>query len=340
MASAVGNIELPGPPPKDFDPLSASDDDLLKFGLPPRPDRASCTEQYDEWEQIFSQPLVLVPSTVKILDQSPTPPPVQSTLGRTEQDNRQSSHWSGAVNNDLEDGYKFKVVSASWTVSRPYPPNWAQTTSGWDSGHFRAGTWVGIDGYHTSHDVLQAGTAQRCVTSDDGEMQVVTFPWIEWYPADVVEISGFTVNPGDLVTIMVGAFDLGKYWNSSSSDPITKGFIFFCNRSACTYFSAIITAPDGTSLQGDSAEWIIECHKPQNGEPTMSYLGATFFYNCWAIAEDKKRKIMRVIKKDLSGAILIDIVQDGVMLSRAVRENNSVLGIFGEQRTSATRVGR
>jgi len=330
----LGNIELPGPPPKDFNPLSASDDDLLNYGLPPRPDKASCPEQYDEWEQLLSQPLTLVPSTLKILDQSPVPVPVQSTPGQTEKANRQSGHWSGAVNNDLEEGYKFKIVSASWTVSRPYPQNWAWTTSGWKSGNFRAGTWVGIDGYHTSHDVLQAGTAQRCVTSNGGDMKVVTFPWIEWYPAHVVEISGFEVNPGDLVTVQVGAFDL------SPSGPVTRGFVFFCNRSACTYFSAVIKAPDGISLQGDTAEWIVECHKPEDGEPTMSYLGATFFYKCWAIAENKKNKIRRVVKKDLSGAILIDIVQDGVTLSRAERENNSVLGIFGEQRTNSTKVGK
>lgn len=35
-------IQLPEPAPKDFNPLSASDDDLLKYGLPPRPDKTSC----------------------------------------------------------------------------------------------------------------------------------------------------------------------------------------------------------------------------------------------------------------------------------------------------------
>lgn len=145
---------------------------------------------------------------------------------------------------------------------------------------------------------------------------------------------------GDLVTVQVGAFDLpSRLGGLSSSGRLTRGFVFFCNRSACTYFSAIIKAPDEVSLQGDSAEWIIECPKQENGEPTMSYLGPLFFYNSWAIA-NKKNKIRRVMKKDLNGAILIDIVQNGVTLSRMERENNSVLGIFGKQRTNSTRVGQ
>ena len=339
--SSLEDIRLPSEPPSGFNHLSAKHEELLQHGLPPPPDKASFPEEYSQWEQIFSRPPVRCSSSIKpihwgtALVQGLRRP----TLGN-EEVNSESGSWSGAVNKSLPDGYSFKMVSASWTVSRPCPANSARIASGWESGDFQATTWVGLDGYNTSSDVLQAGIAHRCVTTDDGSMEAVTAPWFGWRPSPPVEISGFTVNAGDLVTAFVGAFDIGpNYWNLSSSKPVTKAFVFLCNRSLCTYFSAIVSAPSGTSLQGDSAEWVVEYPRADDGSSAMAYLGATFIYDCWAMAENKTRKIGRIMKRNLKTATLTDMLQtDGSTASQAVKENDSVLGVFGETRLDAVRV--
>jgi hypothetical protein len=197
LADILQHIELPEETPPGFDHLSAANDELLKYGLPPPPDREHFPEQYRQWEKIFSQPLGRAPSTVEAVNRSSAPPPVQLTLSQTNEDcNSQDTNWCGAINSDLPDGYKFKTVSASWTVPRPCPPSSMKTNSGWDSGTFSADIWIGI-GY--GQCILRAGMTQRCVTSGDGAMQIVTIPWISWSPWYRVEISGFFINPGDLV---------------------------------------------------------------------------------------------------------------------------------------------
>ncbi|KAN0092196.1 Glycoside hydrolase superfamily [Hyaloscypha variabilis] len=331
------NIELPGGPPSGFDHLSATHDELLKHGLPPPPEKTTCPDEFHQWEQIFAQAPVAAPVTLKPISHSHAHEPVLPAPGQSVSGHGQSGNWSGAVVNTgkPEGGFKFKMVSASWNVSRPCPPNSARTATGWNNGDFQANTWVGMDGYNMSKDVLRAGTAQRCVTTDDGAMEVVTYPWIGWYPSSPVEICGLAVSPGDLVTTIIGAFQLGPYWGSSPSRPVTKSFVFLCNRSTCTYFSAIVSASQGTSFQGDSAEWIVQCQTPS----TMPYLGSTFIYNCWAIAQNEKSSLRMPIKKDLKDARLTDIVlMDGSVLLQAVKENNSVLGIFGQPMPREARV--
>jgi hypothetical protein len=67
-----------------------------------------------------------------------------------------------------------------------------------------------------------------------------------------------TANAGDLITVFIGAFAISpNYWDSSS-EPVTQALFFFYNQSICTYFSAIMNTPSGTSHQGGSAQWVIE----------------------------------------------------------------------------------
>jgi hypothetical protein len=45
-------------PPAGFDPLTASDDELQRYGFPPRPDAKKAPEAYTQWQK-----LVVVPRT-------------------------------------------------------------------------------------------------------------------------------------------------------------------------------------------------------------------------------------------------------------------------------------
>jgi hypothetical protein len=105
-----------------------------------------------------------------------------------------------------------------------------------------------------------------------------------------------------------------------------------------------------TSLQNGSVQWIIE--RPDNSElntdQALPFLGATFFYDCYAFAakveesssgaDNLKTRRETWIRKDLGTATLLDLVQDGAVVSCAVRENDSVLGVFGEKSLGAAMV--
>jgi hypothetical protein len=43
-------------PPANFDPFSASDDELEQYGFPPRPDQLSAPEAYAHWQKLVSVP--------------------------------------------------------------------------------------------------------------------------------------------------------------------------------------------------------------------------------------------------------------------------------------------
>ncbi|KAK0703018.1 concanavalin A-like lectin/glucanase domain-containing protein [Lasiosphaeria miniovina] len=229
-----------------------------------------------------------------------------------------SRNWSGAVISATKN-YSFDRVWGSWTVSRPHPDNWAWKPQYWKSAEFAAGTWVGIDGEYEngkgSRDVLQAGVGHRCIVSTHQDTEYKIHPWWEWAPERPWTITGFQIAEGDLVSVSVFA------------ETSTTAHILFNNLSACTYTSFNVTAPGTTELKGNCAEWIVEAHHPlSRGKPSMSYLGATFFFNCGAIEK---------AVADTHGEI-----KQGDVLSTAVRaySNDVVLGVVAERRVHSHRI--
>lgn len=298
--------------------MKATNDILVKHGLPPRPDQNSEPELYAWWMRVCSRARVYIRPGFKALDKDPAPSTEEIV-----------KRWSGAVIAADKD-YQFKQVWGSWTVSRPFPDNRAWETTHWDSGRFNAATWVGIDGHKTpdgvkSHDVLQAGTAHTCITSIHQDTEYTTHPWWEWYPDHPWALTGFQVKPGDLVHVYIRA------------TTHTEAMVYFYNDSACTYTSFSVTAPKNISLVGNCAEWIVEANRPSHtSQPTTSYLGATFIFDCSALEEGKRDARIR----DLDRATFIEAVQDDEILSTGRKDlsNNKVVGIVAENRIHWTKI--
>jgi Peptidase A4 family len=95
---------------------------------------------------------------------------------------------------------------------------------------------VGIDGY-SSNTVEQTGTNSDC-SGGHGTYCA----WYEFYPAGSVQISGFTVKPGNTVTAEV------SYSSSSGQFTITI-------TDGSQHYS---TSPSVSGAARSSAEWIIE----------------------------------------------------------------------------------
>ena len=105
--------------------------------------------------------------------------------------------------------------------------------------------WVGIDGASSSSDVLQAGT-EADVSCGGGYYQPSYYAWFEWYPNYEYEITNFPVAPGESVFVVVQA--------TSATTPNA----IFVDLQSGQYTAVGFSAPAGTRLVGDSAEWIVE----------------------------------------------------------------------------------
>ena len=159
-----------------------------------------------------------------------------------------SLNWSGQVLTSGSSSFgpnAFAEVSAQWVISA------VQQAVGTCSGTDVSSTWIGIDGI-TSTDVLQAGTEGDTACSN-GVTSQNFYPWFEWYPNYAYEITNFIEFRGATVFVVVHA------------TSATNGTAMFVNLQTGAYTNVGITAPSGTSLKGNSTEWIVE--RPTIGQP-------------------------------------------------------------------------
>jgi hypothetical protein len=304
-------------------------------------------DEFVWWEKICSSAASFV---------MPAFEPLPARKVDKETGDRISRNWSGAVIFADKD-YHFKNVRASWTVSRPHPENKAWREQYWESGTFDADTWVGMDGYKErgkgSSDVLHAGISHRCIVSTHQDTEYSTHAWWEWSPGNRWMITGFQVATGDLVSVTI------QHEMSVHEIPGDHAIIYFTNFSAGTYTSFGVTAPKNIYLKGNCAEWIVEsplpfpfppwiveAHPPSAQPPSaprpcalpspMSYLGATFFFDCGAMekASGVPWQAPPYIYRNLRDATFLEIEQGGHVLSTGSKtfSNDKVLGVVAERR--------
>jgi len=251
-------LNLPGAttieaPAADFDPISASDEELAYHGFPPRPNQFTQAKAYATWfkamnaskhrivpklEQtsIFHGPV----KHAKLADASAVENnPLLSTQARN---TSYSSNWSGYV--DFSGATSYGSSSFYFLVNDFTVPVAEQAfgacTGGWDYGS----AWNGIDGWG-SGDVLQAGFEFDAYCSGSTHSTYYS-AWYEWYPYGEVRISGFPIAPGDDLFVEI--------WHTSA----TQGYAYLVNYNNNQAVEIGFTAPSGTKLVGNSAEWVVE----------------------------------------------------------------------------------
>ncbi len=262
-------------PPKDFDPDTATSAELLKYGLFwRRPGAADHAALVNAWRQVFARRWVAEDRMI---------PKLEPQIGRTHNLRKQprkmidgsylGSQWAGA---GFKSGGPWTGVIGFWnipTVSTPVEPQGTQ--GGWDSS-----SWIGLDGFFVSNDVLQAGVEQ----SVDANGRASYVAWYEWFvdpptavpPGTPLDGSGypqswfpkyqyiyqtnipnFTVVDGDRIFCSV------QYLTNN-----TAGIIYFGNDTTGKYFSLTLDPPPGASFNGSTVEWIMEV--PDGGLPVAS----------------------------------------------------------------------
>ena len=102
-------------PPPGFDPLRASQEDLARYGLPPRPDPLAQPLLYRAFATVFSPPLDFVAPGIEdvefIGEQVPQPATPIGTPSPTEL----STNWSGAYI-EANQSRMFVQIVARWSV--------------------------------------------------------------------------------------------------------------------------------------------------------------------------------------------------------------------------------
>jgi hypothetical protein len=253
------------PPPEDFDPIAASDRQLLHHGLPRRPDAKQEPEWRAAWEKALARPTSwIVPEFQEVKGRSHgaiKPAPRKKLPTRTaaaDLANATSGNWSGAVDFSPK-GKPYRWVAGQWTVPNPHAPG---------SGSFYASEWVGIDGWGSS-DVLQAGTETEVIEVLWFTIASV-YAWWEWYPAGEVAITNLPVSAGDVMYCLICV-------NST-----TSASVYFSNQSAGISTSFTITAPSGTTLQGNVAEWVVERPTVGGSVASLTDYDVVYFDECQA----------------------------------------------------------
>lgn len=222
--------------PSNFNPLTATAEELSKYGFPPRPTNK---EDLAQWESLMKHAQKFVfPNFEKTTLR--THPLMDSTNTKATMGTPGTSHnWSGVIDTWSKNG--FDGVKGYWTL-----PNLVFNGEGSKVAY--SSMWVGIGGSKTgSNGLFQIGTEQDM--SPTGENY---YPWWEvWAPHNggtngQIKIKKFYVYPGDQIYGYVDYHpSTGKTW--FYLEDVTSNLY--------THFSEAGYSADWDS---SSAEWILE----------------------------------------------------------------------------------
>jgi hypothetical protein len=255
-------------PPAGFNPLTASDAQIDFYGLPPRPDARKSAGAYAVWEMTVTSTTRRIVPQLRATRIANGPAQIVSRSARQNNgpSGAKSNNWSGYTVSDSANVFATNKAYVYGSFVVPV----AQQAYGTCSSTWRySSSWVGIDGWGSS-DVLQAGIEADAQCAG-GTTTAFYSAWYEWYPNNETQIQNFPIHPGDLIYVYV--------WNTSR----TKGHYYLADVTANTSTSLAFSAPSGTTLTGNSVEWIVE-RPGENG--TLSQLAnytSVPWYYCHAL---------------------------------------------------------
>jgi hypothetical protein len=146
---------------------------------------------------------------------------------------QQSTNWSGYA----DTGLTYTQVQGTWKVP----------TVKVQSGNKYASDWVGIGGF-SEGTLIQAGTSEQTVGG------VITYnAWTEILPASEVPIPGFTVHPGDSMTVTVKKVAGGNKWSitvkdTTAGESSTKSFTYASSKASAEWIHEAPTVGGSQSV--------------------------------------------------------------------------------------------
>jgi hypothetical protein len=286
--------------PSGFNLLTASNRELLTYGLPQRPDKDTDAKGLAHWEKAMaaiqsctqhSQQSVASTSAtskachgtdVRALPYSSRN--AQPVAGGGEKPNADGTsavsfyNWSGIANTNTLTKWNAKTsfdeVVSIWNVpvaNHPFGNIPCSEGPWWEV------TWNGIDGF-SNGDVVQGGSSSYWDGGGCGGA-ISYYGWVEWYPSyPVLPVycgsNPCAVGPGD-------DFEAITYGTAGTAEQ----FVFVEDVTQQWYGTFGLTYKSGPGVVGNSAEYIVErpCCSGSNNYPLGNYVWE-FFNDSFAYA--------------------------------------------------------
>jgi hypothetical protein len=277
LETSVSGVHAFTTPPKGFDPLTATNQELWQYGLPEPPDQTADPKGYAGWQRAMLA-LRFHATDVHMSNFSHRPAEITSKSEAVSNgpSTSTSPNWSGMVSTNTNkvwnDKTSFDKVESVWNVPAAQPPFNAPNSDGpiWS-----VSNWNGIDGFGT--DTLVQGGTNSIYQSAVGSTYV---GWVEWWPSyaeiviDCSKSTACPVYPGDdFYTITYGA--AGTVEQYVYDEDLTTGW----------YGTFGMTFKSGVGVLGASAEYITErpCCVTVSGKshyyPLANYIYDFFDYS-------------------------------------------------------------
>jgi len=271
-ATNIAGVSIIADRPKGFNPLTASSEELGRYGLPQRPDQRADAKGYARWKRAMqalryrpAAHLEAKPYSSTNLMLAKHQPAAAAISGQPTLSN--STNWSGVANTNTattwDPSSSFTEIESAWNVPAAQPPIGACaggiTGAQGVPGFFEL-SWNGIDGVPPSTDVLQGGSLSYAECGG-----LATYEgWFEWYPTYPMFVINCTsstpcpVNAGDdFFVITYGANSTVQF---VMVEDATQGW-------GATYS---LNQGTGPALVGNSEEQIVErpcCDVDGTGSP-------------------------------------------------------------------------
>jgi len=289
IQTSVKGVTVIAGPPKGFNPLTATNRELLSYGLPQAPDKTVEEGAYRQWAKAMSalqacnersQAQGRTTSSASASNSCQatdvTARPFSSTNARSSGKSVTSNadgtssitflNWSGIANTNHNKAWSasssFDEVVSIWNVPVSNHPFGNIPCA---DGPWFDVTWNGIDGF-SNGDVVQGGSANYW---DGGGCSgaVETFGWVEWYPSYPILSINAPVGPGDdFYVITFGA------------KGTAEQFVFVEDVEQQWSGTFGLTYQSGPGVVGSSAEYIVErpCCNGSNEFPLGNYVWEFF----------------------------------------------------------------
>lgn len=293
-------------PTKDFDALAATDEQLMEYGILPRPDKTQNPVWYKTWYNHF------VLNSNRIIPEFKEREPKVRNKGNVEKETAHkniakprtssvtanntpsfndyflTSNWSGYVldmnNPQFILSGSIQLIYGSWTVPVPQIPQGASIPN---PPVFASCAWIGFDNNFfsptpkNSLDLIQMGT-EHDITYSNPQQPPNYYAWFQWGSSGQTVLSiangfpNFPVNATDQIECLM-------YMIS----PVNAYFSIKNVTTGLSMIFGIIAPPNSTELpvSGYCAEWILENPIPigLSVPGTLANYTIILFTDCFAI---------------------------------------------------------
>lgn len=290
-------------PPEDFDPISATDEQLKTYGIPPRPD-INNEDDYLSWVEIVDGVNFVPMTELEVMRGNENKASSNNTRYETTTYSavsyRTSPNWSGYVSNlGLSSSEFYTQVQVDYV----------EPTVKSSSGVCGNGVWIGLGG-DGSKSLVQAGTAVALLNPNRH------YAWFECLGPNHTNppqtIKGIDVNPGDKIHIYISfqaANDLFNWYvvNSTTGQALSD---------TPKYDSDIY-------FDGSTVEWIVERPSGSTGYGELGNYGSVTFTNCKAMLNTSTSWINL---EDLSNVSSLKMTSNGSSSGRTLSSPGSING--------------